>query len=84
MRLAARHDHAAPILVALKSWLEAQLSRIPQKSRLAGDIRYTLAHRSGLIRFLEDGALELDTNPVENQIRPITLTRKNGGCPARC
>jgi hypothetical protein len=35
------------------------------------------ADGSGLIRFLDDGRLELDTNPVENQIRPIALTRKN-------
>ncbi|MFN3280041.1 MAG: transposase, partial [Paracoccus hibiscisoli] len=69
--------HSAPIIAALKPWLDAQLSRIPQKSQLAEDIRYTLAHWSGLIRFLEDGTLELDTNTVENQIRPIALTRKN-------
>ncbi|WP_354037662.1 transposase, partial [Bradyrhizobium sp. S3.2.6] len=31
----------------------------------------------GLTRFLEDGRLELDTNPVENAIRPVCLTRKN-------
>ncbi|MBW6505695.1 MAG: IS66 family transposase [Rhodobacteraceae bacterium] len=77
VRLAARREHSAPIIAALKPWLEAQLSRIPQKSQLAEDIRYTLAHWSGLIRFLEDGTIELDTNPVENQIRPIALTRKN-------
>ena len=76
-RLAARREHAAPIIAALKPWLEARLSRIPQKSQLAEDIRYTLAHWPGLIRFLDDGTLELDTNPVENQIRPIALTRKN-------
>jgi len=77
VRLAARCEHAGPVIAALKPWLEAQLSRIPQKSQLAEDIRYTLAHWSGLSRFLEDGTLELDTNPVENQIRPIALTRKN-------
>ena len=77
VRLVARRKHSAPIIAALKPWLEAQLSRIPQKSQLAEDIRYTLAHWTGLIRFLEDGTLELDTNPVENQIRPIALTRKN-------
>jgi transposase len=77
VRLAARREHAAPIITALKPWLEVQLSRIPQKSQLAEDIRYTLAHWPGLIRFLDDGTLELDTNPVENQIRPIALTRKN-------
>jgi transposase len=32
---------------------------------------------AGLTRFLEDGRLELDTNPVENAIRPVALTRKN-------
>ena len=36
-----------------------------------------MAHWSGLTRFLENGRLELDTNPVENQIRKIALTRKN-------
>ena len=76
-RLAVRSAQAAPIIAALKPWLGTQLSRIPQKSLLAEDIRYTLAHWPGLIRFLDDGTLELDTNPVENQIRPIALTRKN-------
>ena len=80
-RLAARREHAAPIIAALKPWLEAQRSRIPQKSQLAEDIRYTLGHWPGLIfrqsLTLDDGTLELDTNPVENQIRPIALTRKN-------
>ena len=77
MRLAARREHAASIIAALKPWLETQLSRIPQKSLLAEDIRYTLGHWPGLIRFLDDGTLEFDTNPVENQIRPIAQTRKN-------
>ena len=31
----------------------------------------------GLTRFLEDGQLVLDTNSVENQIRPIAITRKS-------
>ena len=76
-RLAARTKLAAPIVAAFRPWLEAQLSRIPQSSRLAEDIRYTLGIWPGLTHFLEDGRLELDTNPVENQIRPIALTRKN-------
>lgn len=50
---------------------------ISSGSRLAEGIRYGLAHWEGLTRFLNDGRLELDTNPVENAIRPICLTRKN-------
>lgn len=77
LRLAARQDLSALIVAALRPWLEAQLSRIPRSSKLAEDIRYTLGLWPGLIRFLEDGRLELDTNPVENQIRSVALTRKN-------
>jgi hypothetical protein len=77
VRLAARRAASAPVVIALKHWLEAQLSRLPKASQLAIDIRYALGLWHGLTRFLEDGRLELDTNPVENQIRPIALTRKN-------
>jgi transposase len=77
VRLAARQEHSAPIVVALKTWFEKQLSMISSGSTLATDIRYGLTHWHGLTRFLEDGRLELDTNPVENAIRPVALTRKN-------
>ena len=76
-RLAARKKLSAPIVEALKPWFEKQLSLISSGSTLATDIRYALSHWAGLTRFLEDGRLELDTNPVENAIRPVALTRKN-------
>jgi len=34
-------------------------------------------YRTGLIRFLDDGRIEMDSNPVENSLRPIALQRKN-------
>jgi hypothetical protein len=77
VRLAARQAHSAPIVTALKSWLEMQLSLISSGSKLAEDIRYALGHWQGLTRFLADGRLELDSNLVENAIRPVALTRKN-------
>src|SRR5271166_1363659 len=40
-------------------------------------IRYALNHWNGLVMFLDDGRLELDTNTVERAIRPVTITRKN-------
>ena len=77
VRLAARRDRSAPLVAALRPWLEAQLSHLSSGSKLAEHIRYALRHWDGLTRFLGDGRLELDTNPVENLIRPIALTRKN-------
>jgi hypothetical protein len=61
-RRAARQAKSAPILADLKSWLGARLDRISQKSDLAKAIRYVLTHWEGLIRFVDDGRIELDNN----------------------
>ena len=61
----------------MKPWLEASLAKISKSSSLAEDIRYGINHWDGLIRFLDDGRIELDTNTVERKIRPLALTRKN-------
>jgi transposase len=54
----------------------------PQGDNIADDltakaIRYPLNHHDGLLRFLDDGRIELDTNTVERAIRPLCLSRKN-------
>jgi transposase len=76
-RLAERRSFSKPIVQALHTWLEAQLSRVPGSSTLAEAIRYALSRWEGLTRFLHDGRVELDTNPVERAIRPVALGRKN-------
>jgi hypothetical protein len=53
------------------------LGRISAKSDLAGAIRYALTRWEALTRYLADGRLEPDNNPVERAIRPLTLGRKN-------
>ena len=40
-------------------------------------MRYLLKHWDGLTVFLQDGRVEMDSNPVENSIRPLALQRKN-------
>ena len=40
-------------------------------------MRYALNHWDGLILYLDDGRLEMDTNVVERAIRPATITIKN-------
>jgi transposase len=72
-----RVAEAAPLVGALKAWLEAELHRVPPRSGLAEAIRYALVRWSALCRFLDDGRVELDTNTVERAIRPIALGRKN-------
>jgi hypothetical protein len=44
--------------------------------KLAEAIRYGLRHWQGLSEFLSDGRLEMDTNTVEREIRPMAVTRR--------
>jgi transposase len=76
-RRAKRQDRTKPLVDNLKTWLEKQLTRVSGRSPIAEDIRYGLRHWDGLIRFLHDGRIEIDSNTVERSIRPIALNRKN-------
>jgi transposase len=76
-RLAIRQQKSAPIVADFRLWLTLQRARISAKSRLGEKLGYIHRHWDGLQVFLTDGRVEMDTNPVENTIRPITLNRKN-------
>jgi hypothetical protein len=76
-RVAERRSFSKPVAQALHTWLEAQLTRVTGSSTLAEAIRYALSRWEGLTRFLHDGRVELDSNPVERAIRPVAIGRKN-------
>ena len=76
-RLTALRSQSRPLIERLHHWLEAQLSQLLQRARLADAIRYALTRWIELTRFLHDGHIDLDTNPVERAIRPVTLGNKN-------
>lgn len=76
-RRAVRQDRSRPIVDELEPWLRYKLTLISQKTKLAEAIRYALSRWEGLIRFLDDGCIEIDSNVVERSIRPIALNRKN-------
>ena len=72
-----RQGRSRPIVAALHGWLHDQVARVSGASDLAKAMRYAIRHWPGLVAFLEDGRIEIDTNGVERAIRPHTLTRKN-------
>ena len=76
-RRAERQQHSRPIVEALHAWLTEKLERISGRSTLAQAMRYALNHWSGLILYIDDGRLEMDTNTVERAMRPVALGRKN-------
>ena len=76
-RKGARQTKSLSLVNAMKAWLEIQLGRVPPAGPLAEAIRYALGRWPALTRFLDDGRIELDNNPVERAIRPVALGRKN-------
>lgn len=76
-RQVIRQAQALPLLNALHVWLEAQRQRVSRKSGIADAIGYALNHWSALIRYAEDGRVEIDNNAAERALRGVALGRKN-------
>jgi transposase len=77
----ARHEHrqrhARPVLDEMRSWLDEALPQVPPTSATGKALNYLHNEWGKLIRYLEDGRLEIDNNGAENAIRPFVLGRKN-------
>ena len=76
-RVAAREEHARPLLVQLKAFLDTSLNRVSGKSALAQAIRYALSRWKALTRYITDGRLEMSNNAAERAMKPPVLGRKN-------
>src|SRR5215213_1562505 len=74
---ATRWQKSKPLIDALKSWLEEMLRQVPSGSSIVQAIRYGFNQWDGLLRFLDDGRIEIDSNTVERSMRSVALNRKN-------
>jgi transposase len=76
-RRQVRQDKTRPLLETLETWFRASLSRLSRKSDVSAAIHYALGLWAALLRFIDDGALEIDNNAAERALRPVALGRKN-------
>ena len=72
-----RQKIAVPIAEKLYEWMLAQRALVPEGSATAKALDYSLKRWVALTRYLDDGAVPIDNNAVENQIRPWALGRSN-------
>jgi len=77
VRYAERQSSSLPVLRALREWLDAQRPKVVPESVLGKALGYLDRHWDGLVRYCEDGRLEIDNNRCENAIRPFVMGRKN-------
>ena len=76
-RRGIRDIRSRPLLVSLKQWLEETLGKLSRKSDTAVAVRYALGRWEALMRYCDDGRLEIDNNAAERALRAVALGRKN-------
>ena len=69
-----RNEKSAPLIEQIHAWLMEQHA-LPRSS-LGRAIRYTAGLWDGLVRFLEDRRIPIDTNEVERALRGVVIGRK--------
>ncbi|MFB3078594.1 MAG: IS66 family transposase, partial [Lysobacterales bacterium] len=77
----ARHEHrqrhARQLLDEMRCWLDEALPQVPPTSATGKALNYLNNEWPKLIRYLDDGRLQIDNNLAENAIRPFVVGRKN-------
>lgn len=76
-RSKVRQEKSVPILAELYGWIEREKPTALPKSPMGQAIGYALNHRAALLRYCDDGAIEIDNNACERALRGVAIGRKN-------
>lgn len=76
-RKVMRDCMSRPELVDLFDWADAEYRKVQdQRGLLRTALGYVRNHREALMRYLDDGRLEMENNRTERQIKMLVLGRK--------
>lgn len=72
-----RVKESYPVILVFEKWMKDTYPTVLPKSRIGQAIEYAFALLPRLSRYVNDGRISIDNNPVERAIRPLALGRKN-------
>ena len=75
-RHATRQSSAKSLCKDLQEWLTLERQRVPEGSATAKAIAYSLNRWDALTAYLDNGAVPIDNNHIENLVRPWAMGRK--------
>ena len=84
-RCAIRRERAAPILERIRAQIDDDEKVVLPESGMGIAVRYAKNAWPGLLRYVDDGRLDIDNNAAERAMRCIAIGRKNwlfAGSPA--
>ena len=76
-RLTLLQAKSVLVLGDIKAYLERERPKVSPKSPEGQAIAYALSNWEALIRYVEDGDLEIDNNGAERSLRGVAVGRKN-------
>jgi transposase len=76
-RYELRLEKSLPIINEIGQYIHKEKGNVTPKSAIGKAFNYCANRWTSLQNYLNDGMLEIDSNLVENSIRPLALGRKN-------
>lgn len=76
-RKQVRQARARPVLDSMREWFESVRAKLSNKSAVTSAIAYALGRWPAMLRYCDDGLLEIDNNAAERALRAVVLGRKN-------
>jgi transposase len=70
-RKQVRRAQSVPLITSLHEWMQQTLAKVSRKSEIAGAISYALGRWPALLRYCDDGLLEIDNNAAERALRAV-------------
>jgi hypothetical protein len=72
-----RRAKSRPILEDIKNYLHTERLKVLPRSPISVAIDYTLSNWEALLRYTEEGELQIVNNGAERSLRPIVVGRNN-------
>lgn len=72
-----RRKESYPVIRELEEWCRAEYDKTLKDSPISKALFYMYTRFEQLAGYINDARFEIDNNPVERSIRPLTLNRKN-------
>ena len=76
-RRRVRNARARPLVESMHFWLKASLATLSRKSDTAAAIHYALSLWDAMVRYLDDGRIEIDNSAAERALRGVAVGRRN-------
>ncbi len=79
---AKRVKESYPVIMVFEKLMKDTYPTVLPKSRIGQAIEYAFTLLPRLSRYVNDGRISIDNNPVERAIRPLVLEEKTGSSAA--